>query len=80
MGVFHSVLLKYGNENAEMQKRKFEDATLRYSIGEPFGPIGEPFGPNFFYKPMCDLFYEKLDILTDSGCHSVHLHWLWACL
>ena len=26
------VLLKYGNENAEMQKRKFDDLTLRYSI------------------------------------------------
>ena len=30
--VFHHVLLKYGHENAEMQKRKFDDVTLRYSI------------------------------------------------
>ena len=30
--VFHHVLLKYGYENAEMQKRKFDDVTLRYSI------------------------------------------------
>ena len=27
------VLLKYGHENAEMQKQKFDDVTLRYSIG-----------------------------------------------
>ena len=31
--VFHHVLLKYGHENAKMQKRKFDDVTLRYSIG-----------------------------------------------
>ena len=30
--VFHHVLLKYGHENAEMQKRKFDDVTLQYSI------------------------------------------------
>ena len=30
--VFHHVLLKYGHENAEMQKRKFDDVTLRYSL------------------------------------------------
>ena len=30
--VFHHVLLKYGHENDEMQKRKFDDVTLRYSI------------------------------------------------
>ena len=24
--------MKYGNENAEMQNRKFDDVTLRYSI------------------------------------------------
>ena len=29
---FHHVLLKYGYENAEMQKRKFDDVTLQYSI------------------------------------------------
>ena len=29
---FHHVLLKYGHENAEMQKRKFDDITLQYSI------------------------------------------------
>ena len=27
-----NVLLKFGHENAEMQKRKFDDVTLRYSI------------------------------------------------
>ena len=32
-GVFHHALLKYGYENAEMQKRKFDDIPLRYSIG-----------------------------------------------
>ena len=32
MRVFHYDLLKYGNENAEMQKRKFDDITLCYSI------------------------------------------------
>ena len=32
MRVFRNVLLKYGHENAEMQKRKFDDVTLRYSI------------------------------------------------
>ena len=31
------VLLKYGRENAEMQKLKFEDVTLRYSMSS--GPI-----------------------------------------
>ena len=30
--VFHHVLLKYCHENAEMQKRKFDDITLQYSI------------------------------------------------
>ena len=30
--VFHYVLLKYCHENAEMQKRKFDDVTFRYSI------------------------------------------------
>ena len=30
--VFHHVLLKYCHENAEMQKRKFDDVTLQYSI------------------------------------------------
>ena len=29
---FHHVLLKYGDENAEMQKPKFDDVTLQYSI------------------------------------------------
>ena len=29
--VFHHVLLKYCHENAEMQKRKFDDVTLQYS-------------------------------------------------
>ena len=29
---FHHVLLKYSHENAEMQKRKFDDVTLQYSI------------------------------------------------
>ena len=28
---FHHVLLKYGHKNAEMQKWKFDDVTLRYS-------------------------------------------------
>ena len=32
--VFHHVLLKYCHENAEMQKRKFDDVTLQYSIHE----------------------------------------------
>ena len=31
MRVFHHVLLKYCHENAEMQKRKFDDVTLQYS-------------------------------------------------
>ena len=31
--VFHHVLLIYGHENAEMQKREFDDVTLRYSTG-----------------------------------------------
>ena len=31
--VVHHVLLKYGHENAEMQKRKFDDVTLQYSMG-----------------------------------------------
>ena len=30
--VFHHVLLKYGHETAEMQKRKLDDVTLWYSI------------------------------------------------
>ena len=30
--VFHHVLLKYGHENDEMQKKKFDDVTLRYSM------------------------------------------------
>ena len=30
---FHHVLLKYGHENAEMKKRKFDDVTLQYSMG-----------------------------------------------
>ena len=30
--VYH-VLLKYGNENGEMQNQKFDDVTFRYSIG-----------------------------------------------
>ena len=32
MRVFHHVLLKYCHENAEMQKRKFDDVILQYSI------------------------------------------------
>ena len=32
MRVFHHVLLKYGHENAEMQKWQFDDVTLRYSM------------------------------------------------
>ena len=31
---FPHVLLKYGHENVEMQIRKFDDITLRYSIAE----------------------------------------------
>ena len=31
--IFHHVLLKYGHESAEMQKRKFDDVKLQYSIG-----------------------------------------------
>ena len=31
MGVFHQVLLKYCHENAEMQRRKFDDVTLRHT-------------------------------------------------
>ena len=30
--IFHHVLLKYCHENAEMQKWKFDDVTLQYSI------------------------------------------------
>ena len=30
--VFHHVLLKYGHEKTEMQKQKFDDVTLRWSI------------------------------------------------
>ena len=30
--VFHHALLKYGHENAEIQKRKFDVITLQYSI------------------------------------------------
>ena len=30
--VFHHILVNYGHENAEMQKRKFDDVTLQYSI------------------------------------------------
>ena len=30
--VFHHVLLKYGHENAEIQKSKYDDVTLQYSI------------------------------------------------
>ena len=30
--VFHHVLLKYGHNNAEIQKRKFDDVTLQYDI------------------------------------------------
>ena len=30
--VFHHVQLKYGNENAKMQQRKFDEVILRYSI------------------------------------------------
>ena len=33
--VFHHVLVKYGHENAEMLKRKFDDFTLQYSILTP---------------------------------------------
>ena len=29
---FYYVLLKYGHENAEMQKGKFDDITLQYSL------------------------------------------------
>ena len=29
-GFFYHILLKYGDENAEMQKRKFDDVTLQY--------------------------------------------------
>ena len=29
---FHHVPLKYGHENAKMQKQKFDDVTLRYSM------------------------------------------------
>ena len=36
MRVFHHVLLKFGHENAEMQKRKFDDVTLQYSINHNF--------------------------------------------
>ena len=32
MRVFHHVLLKYGHENAEMQKRKFDEVTLQYLL------------------------------------------------
>ena len=32
MRVFHHVLLKYDHENAEMQKRKIDDVTLRDSV------------------------------------------------
>ena len=31
MKVFHHVLLKYGLEKVEIEKRKFDDITLRYS-------------------------------------------------
>ena len=36
--VFHHVLLKYCHENAEMQKRKFDDITLQYSIESHMWP------------------------------------------
>ena len=29
------ILLKYCHENAEMQKQKFDDVTLRYSMSSP---------------------------------------------
>ena len=34
MRVFQHVLLKHGHENADMQKQKFDDATLQYSMGK----------------------------------------------
>ena len=37
--VFYHVLLKYGHENAEMQKRKFDDVTLQYSMLEDSSAI-----------------------------------------
>ena len=47
MRSFHNVLLKYGHENAEMQKRKFDDVTLQYSIN-PCYPEG--FSQTYFPK------------------------------
>ena len=44
--VFHLVLLKYSHENAEMQKRKFDDVTLQYSILSVY--------TSFFYENTWD--------------------------
>ena len=44
--VFHHVLLKYCHENAEMQKRKFDDITLQYSI------CHKEFGFTFKYRVL----------------------------
>ena len=44
--VFHHVLLKYGHENAEMQKRKFDDVTLWYSM--PLQKITHLLLPTYF--------------------------------
>ena len=52
--VFHHVLLKYGNENAEMYKRKFDDVTLRYSYMKI----------TFLCK---DALWEDLNVFSD-GC------------
>ena len=52
MGVFHHVLIKYGYENAEMQKRKFDDVTLQYSVDLCF---------NIMYNSS----YEKVSGVTD---------------
>ena len=55
-------LLKYDNENAEMQKRKFDDATLQYSIAKILCNLVEGLG---YWPP-------NQDALRDMPLRSVN--------
>ena len=54
--VFHHDLLKYGQENAEMPKQTFDDATLRYSILDILSSLLIPQRVYAYVKEIyCDL-------------------------
>ena len=74
--VFHHVILKNGHENAEMQKQKFDDVTLQYSI-YPFSLV--PTQVWISVSEHCLFSFSFRDFVTSPSRPSGEIYpiWIW---